>query len=139
MTATAVEASAPVVKVGDFFYSSWGYDQTNVDFYKVVGMTPSGKSVRVQKWSSGVDSSTGPQDYVTPGEGPATYQDWSETTMDMDYWERQEAVVTRDMPVETKRLSKSGSSDASFSVNSYSHAWLWDGKPKYATASGWGH
>jgi hypothetical protein len=27
------------VKVGDIFYSSWGYDQTNVDFYKVIRTT----------------------------------------------------------------------------------------------------
>ena len=24
------------IKVGDVWYSSWGYDQTNVDFYKVI-------------------------------------------------------------------------------------------------------
>lgn len=27
------------IKVGDVISSSWGYDQTNVDFYKVVGLT----------------------------------------------------------------------------------------------------
>ncbi len=31
---TAVEYEAP--KVGDIWDSSWGYDETNVDFYKVV-------------------------------------------------------------------------------------------------------
>lgn len=140
MTATAVETVAPAVKVGDFFYSSWGYDQTNVDFYKVVGMTASGKSVRVQKWTSALapERDGGPSaDYVVPGEGPATYTDWSACTEDMDYWERQGAMVEREVPVETKRLNtKYG---ASFSVNSYSGAYLWDGKPKYQTASGWGH
>ena len=24
-------------QIGDIVYSSWGYDQTNVDFYEVVG------------------------------------------------------------------------------------------------------
>ena len=24
------------VKVGDIYYTSWGYDQTNIDFYEVV-------------------------------------------------------------------------------------------------------
>lgn len=28
------------VKVGDIFYTSWGYDQTNIDFYEIVGKTP---------------------------------------------------------------------------------------------------
>lgn len=36
------------VKVGDFFVTSWGYDQTNVDFYEVVGV-PSSKSVTLRK------------------------------------------------------------------------------------------
>jgi len=26
------------VKVGDVFYDSWGYDQTNIDYYQVVGL-----------------------------------------------------------------------------------------------------
>ena len=26
------------VKIGDIFYDSWGYDQTNIDFYQVVGL-----------------------------------------------------------------------------------------------------
>lgn len=26
------------VKVGDIFYTSWGYEQTNLDFYQVVGL-----------------------------------------------------------------------------------------------------
>jgi hypothetical protein len=34
------------VKIGDHFASSWGYDQTNVDFYEVVGLTPKGVRLR---------------------------------------------------------------------------------------------
>ena len=30
-------AGANDIKIGDVFYSSWGYDQTNVDYYEVVG------------------------------------------------------------------------------------------------------
>ena len=26
------------IKVGDLFYDSWGYEQTNIDFYEVVGL-----------------------------------------------------------------------------------------------------
>lgn len=40
------------VKVGDLFYSSWGYDQTNVEFFKVVGLTKSGKSAKVRQIGS---------------------------------------------------------------------------------------
>lgn len=34
------------VKVGDIFYSSWGYDQTNVDFYQVVAINKSMATLR---------------------------------------------------------------------------------------------
>jgi hypothetical protein len=32
----ARQAMAENTKVGDLFYSSWGYEQTNIDFYKVL-------------------------------------------------------------------------------------------------------
>jgi len=34
------------IKVGDIFYRSWGYEQTNVDFYQVVRKTKSSVVVR---------------------------------------------------------------------------------------------
>ena len=127
------------VEVGDFFSSSWGYDQTNVDFYKVVALTP--KGVKVQKWSKAYASAPtgGPVEYVVPGEGPATYTDWSAVTPEMDYWERKEAQVERPAPVVTKRLRSFGGGYVSFSVNSYSSASKWNGEPQYETGSGWGH
>jgi len=27
------------VKIGDIFYTSWGYDQTNIDYFEVVAVT----------------------------------------------------------------------------------------------------
>lgn len=44
--------SAGGVSVGDLYYNSWGYDQTNIDYIMVVGILKSGKTVlcqRVQK------------------------------------------------------------------------------------------
>ena len=35
------------IKIGDVFVQSWGYDQTNVDYIKVVGFTPSKKCARI--------------------------------------------------------------------------------------------
>jgi hypothetical protein len=35
-------------KLGDVLYSTWGYEQTNVDFYQVVAV-PSGRSVVLRK------------------------------------------------------------------------------------------
>lgn len=33
------------IQIGDIFYNSWGYEQTQVDFYEVIRISPSGKSV----------------------------------------------------------------------------------------------
>jgi hypothetical protein len=43
------EAARKGVKLGDVFYRSWGYDQTNVNFYEVVGFTASNKSMRLRE------------------------------------------------------------------------------------------
>lgn len=38
--------------VGDIYYTSWGYDQTNVDFYEVTAITPGSITVRPLKQST---------------------------------------------------------------------------------------
>lgn len=38
--------TTPTVKVGDLFNMSWGYDQTNNNFFEVVQVTPKGAYVR---------------------------------------------------------------------------------------------
>lgn len=35
-----------LLKVGDILYSSWGYDQTNIDFYEVVKVLPKSVVIR---------------------------------------------------------------------------------------------
>ena len=35
------------VKVGDLFYSSWGYDQTNTEYFKVISISKTGKTCEV--------------------------------------------------------------------------------------------
>ena len=44
------------VKVGDLFVSSWGYEQTNANFFQVVGITKKGIKVRPIKSKENVDS-----------------------------------------------------------------------------------
>lgn len=124
------------VKVGDFFSSSWGYDQTNVDFYKVVGVTP--KGVKVQAWKSETVDSESFHDSVVPGDGPRMVSDWSNVDRDADYWTRQEQIIEREAPVKFHRTVPRGDG-ACFTVNSYSFAYAWDGAPKYQTAAGFGH
>lgn len=48
------------IKVGDIFDNSWGYDQTNVDFYQVVAV-PSPKTVVIRP----ISSQHAPSDYKT--------------------------------------------------------------------------
>jgi hypothetical protein len=45
------------IKVGDIMESSWGYDQTNVDFFKIVKMT--GKTIWIQPVKSKFVSESG--------------------------------------------------------------------------------
>lgn len=37
-----------MLKINDILYSSWGYEQTNICFYKVVGLSKTGKSVKLR-------------------------------------------------------------------------------------------
>jgi len=53
------------LKVGDILYSSWGYDQTNVDFYQVVELVGK-KSVKIRAIGAMVDSSDFGADYLKP-------------------------------------------------------------------------
>lgn len=47
----AAKAFVHSLKVGDIVYDSWGWEQTNIDFYEVTAV-PSGKSVKVRKLES---------------------------------------------------------------------------------------
>jgi hypothetical protein len=131
------QASGPV-KVGDFFVTSWGYDQTNVEFYKVLGFTPSGKSVRVQEWSTKIERASGVgQDYLVPGDKPRSYPVWEHYDSEFGSGRRRKGEA--DAPIETKRLNtRYDPARPSISFESYRSAWLWDGAAEYATSSGWG-
>lgn len=122
------------VEVGDFFVSSWGYDQTNIDFYKVVGLTK--KGVKVQHWTKKhVGEVGGPQEAVVPGDEPVTGA-WVKAE---GGWSEYDKDATA--PVEQKFLSSYsvGEERVYFSVNSFASAYKWDGRPKYQTGLGWGH
>jgi hypothetical protein len=57
MTTTETETA---VQAGQIFVNTWGYDQTNTDFYEVVRVTPSGKSAEVKPIGSRAVESNGP-------------------------------------------------------------------------------
>lgn len=41
------EHKSDSAKVGDVFHSSWGYDQTNTEYYKIVSISKTGKTAKV--------------------------------------------------------------------------------------------
>lgn len=110
-TATKVAPSPQDVgiEVGSIFSSSWGYDQTNVDFYEVVALTPKGvrvKGIRKTLSETGRGVVPVPGSFRTEGAGDL---------------KRLQAYEFR------------GEHNVYFTVNSYSSASLWDGQPEYDT------
>lgn len=108
----AVERKAPTtLKVGDILQASWGYDQTNVDFYlvtKVVGT----RTVELREIGSKVVSGAGsPCENVVPNPD----------------------VFIKDT-IYTKRVS-----NGYVNFSSYKTARKWDGQPCYQTGGGFGH
>jgi hypothetical protein len=102
------------VKTGDIFSSSWGYDQTNVVFYQVVDLTPSGKSARVCQVA---------EDVVEEGDG----------------WEM--VAPLRDDFISapfTKRIGDTGGRPY-LRICSFEYAFMWDGKPEHQTGPYAGH
>lgn len=97
------------LKIGDILYSSWGYDQTNVDFYQVTAVGD--KSVKMRPIEQKVVSGSQGYDNVVAVPDHFSGPD----------------VLKRVGPNNVIRL------------NSYSSAYPWDGKPKYQTGFGYGH
>lgn len=119
-TATATKAIADkaafdATGVGDVFVSSWGWDQTNVDFYKVVAKTGARvKVVKIGKIAVSDDDhrssvSVIPNKTVTEG------------------------------PVMTKAIRAGYGGEAYFKVETYAYARRWDGTPKHETSYWAGH
>ena len=105
------------VRAGSIFRCSWGYDQTNVDFYEVLSVSASRQTVKVRRIQSHhVDDPHGPQTHVVPWREPHP----------------------RHPEVLTKRIRSAGDRWA-FRVASYAHAFSWDGSPASETGVGWGH
>jgi hypothetical protein len=114
-SALAEMAPAPQAKVGDILYTSWGYDQTNVDFYQVVRVKGSAVYVR---------------------EIGANFHD-SLATRGADYVS---AVRGAFIGAETRHTISKSYNGIGYTLKIKDHsAWLWDGKPKSQTASGYGH
>ena len=55
------------VKRGDFFYTSWGYDQTNIDYLVVESVSISGKTAKCRMCSAIHVGEQGTEDVLMPG------------------------------------------------------------------------
>jgi len=97
----------------DILVSSWGYDQTNVNFYQVTKVI--GATIILQEISSKLVRSSPPQDYVVP---------------------IKDHFVGR--PIR-KIPSGRGGEKGYVRINSVQYAYPWNGKPQYETTTGWGH
>lgn len=95
------------VKVGDIFYNSWGYDQTNIDWYQVVGLTKSGKSVKIKPIAGKIKETGFMSGTTTPKKGKFTG------------------------PAVTKRVGIHNGEP--YLPSKYGWTSLWDGKPKYVS------
>ena len=98
--------------VGDILVSSWGYNQTNVDFYQVV--KASAKQVTIREIEKKITSVDGPSTYVVA--------------------DKDEFIGA---PMNKKVSEYRGKMYVN--INSYSSASEWDGKPQSQTSSGYGH
>lgn len=108
------EINAPsAVIVGDMFYSSWGYDQTNVDYYQVVKTAPAMIVLREVK-KKVIRGQGQPTEFVIPLANQFVGE-----------------------PLRKKLMAYNGR--AMVRLNSYSSAYKWDGKEKGQTGTGFGH
>lgn len=93
--------------IGKIFVSSWGYDQTNIDYFIVKDVTPSGASVKIQRLGNKrVETLNSMSEHVVPN-----------------------VDVVRG-EVMTKRLSPFRDTFC-LKINSFASAFVWDGKPLY--------
>lgn len=101
------------LQVDDILYSSWGYDQTNVDFYQVTALR--GKQVVLREISKKVVREERGADYVV-------------------------AQPHHFTGPEIKKIPQTSGGDRMYvKIDNSQWAYKWDGKPQYQTAGGWGH
>lgn len=89
------------LKVGDILVSSWGYEQTNIDFYEVVEVK---------------------------GAATVVIRELAQTREPTE-WEQGRAMPVPGEYIGEPMLKRSGP-DNSVRIASYAHAYKWDGRPR---------
>lgn len=102
------------LEVGDILTSSWGYDQTNVDFYQVERLA--GKTmVEVREIAAQMVDSSGSSDYVRP------------------------YPASKGQKVYRRKIKGLNSERPYINISSFQYAELWDGTPQRQTNAYYGH
>jgi hypothetical protein len=99
------------LKAGDILAASWGYDQTNWDFYEVTRATAKTVTVRELQTAKTDDPNLDMQGDITPRLGQYT-NGMAAFRRKVEVWDG-EAIV---------------------GISSYERARLWDGQPKHFTS-----
>lgn len=94
------------LNVGDILYTSWGYDQTNVEFYQVVDVTASGKSIKVREIAA-------------------------ESSDPVSHGMADHVLAIADEFISDEVLTRRVSVHDSISIKNSITAWPWGGEPKY--------
>ena len=102
----AQQKAAQALEVGQIYACSWGYDQTNVDFYQVIGKK--GAATAILRQIKG--------EHVEPF-GPMCSR----------------IVGVKDSFIEDQKPLEKRVTDYGFKMTSYSWATLWDGKSMYCS------
>ena len=131
------------IEPGAILVSSWGYDQTNVDYYLVTRTTDK------TCWILPMYSKETPQEGYAPDSGLSVplevkthsrfcdHCDHSSSDHTADYGCYRTSCecknfVKKELVPERHKILRYGSSEF-ISLTSFSNAKLWDGKPKYAS------
>ena len=127
MTQTLTERLG--VKPGDIYTNSWGYDQTNIDFYKVVRVTATkAEIVPIGAIRLEDDGTRGTMNKLVPNP---------------DYVREYDVIlrIERSDEKKSKLCKVKGRPDNVYIVLESGRHWAspWDGKPEYETDSHFGH
>lgn len=121
-----MEKSNGRIEAGQYLYASWGYDQTNIDFIKVVSVSPTGKTATCMR-ARGVrlDAESGRgYDALVPGE-----------PFGLEF-----RLCVRDVGTDKILRGKYPfCGDADPTALRMGSFYIWNGGPKSQTAAGWGH
>jgi hypothetical protein len=142
---------AEVIEPGAILYSSWGYDQTNIDYYMVTRTTkasawivPMSAHEEQTGWLCGQASPLEPRyvsnwcecDHRVANHGQVIHADGGPDTdyCRGAYGDDCPCPELRPRPIipAMHRIRRHGDHE-SLTLTSYSSAWLWDGASKYAS------